>query len=216
MLVYPVEGGFVRYTEAYQAGVAQSHRIDAAEVIGLAIEVRLCAGNGGRRDHIYKAIGMLIDLTDARFGGLGGDQKDEFQSVTVGDRLVFRQVIGHGQIGDDHAIDSYPTAFAAEMLETKLHNGIQITHHHQRDVDVGTHGGELLEELAQGHAVLQGMVTRLLDDQAIGQWIGKGNADLHQIDRLRLQGFEHWKGIGQLRETCGEIDRQDIVFFRLK
>ena len=60
------EGLLVADTEADHTGIAQVHRVDATEILLFGIvETLLGTCDGGRRNHIDEAVGIVVDKADA-------------------------------------------------------------------------------------------------------------------------------------------------------
>ena len=56
--------------------------------------------------------------------------------MAIGDFLVIGDIIGVRQVGDDHSVYAGLYATGAEFLETVLHDGVQVAHQDDRDLDV--------------------------------------------------------------------------------
>jgi len=175
--------------EANHAGIAEVHGVDAAEV-GLlgVVEGLLGAGDGGRRDHVDEAVGVLVDEADAFFAGLGRDEHDDSKVVAVGDGLDEVLVIVERQVGDNHAADATLDTTLTKGLDAVVENGIEIAHEDDGDVHVVLDGLQLGEKFGKRHTIFEGLSGGALDNGTIGQRVAEGDADLDEIDAATLHG----------------------------
>ena len=134
-----VLGGFqglgIRDAKADHTGITQVHGVDLTEIsLLLVIETFLGTGDRGRRHHVDKTIGMVVDESDSFLAGLRGDEHDDTQVVLVGNGLDLVQIVIEGQVGDDGAADTGLDTTLTEGLDAIMQDGIQITHQHQRNL----------------------------------------------------------------------------------
>ena len=204
-----LEGLGVRDAEAYHAGVAEVHGVDAAEV-GLlgVVEALLGTGYGGGGDHVDEAVGVVVDEADAVVGGLGGDEHDDAEVVLVGDGLHLSEVVVEGEVGDDHAGDAGFGAALAEGLDAVVEDGVEVAHENQGDVDVDLDGFQLVEELGKGHAVLEGLRGGCLDDGAVGEGVAEGDADLDEVNASFLHRQDDVTGAVEGGTAGAEVEAE--------
>ena len=69
-----------------------------------------------------------------------------------------------------------------------MENGIEVAHHHKRDLHLVLDGCKLREERLEVHAVLQGLRSGALDDRTVGQGVAKGDAHLDHRNASTLHG----------------------------
>ena len=138
---------FVRDAKTYHAGIAQVHGIDATEVLLLLFVERLLGTRGGsRRDHIDKAVGMLIDEADALLAGFRCDEHDNTDVILVSGRFDTLQLIIEGQVRDDDTANATFYTRLTERVNAVLHDGVQIAHQHEWDLYFVLDGFQLAEE----------------------------------------------------------------------
>ena len=66
MLPCTLQGLTVGDAEAYHAGIAKMHAVDAGKVGQLGfVKLLLCTRDTGRGYHVDKSVGMLIDKADS-------------------------------------------------------------------------------------------------------------------------------------------------------
>ena len=186
-----LEGIAIADAKADKAGIAEVHGLDAPE-ISLLVLVESPLRTGSRRagNHVDEATRVGIDFADALLGSFRGDEHNHPQVVSVGHGFVFREVFGEGEVGDDDAVNPGLAATFAEMLEAILHDGIEVTHQDDRNVNLRTHLFQLAEEEAEAHSVAQGLCRSLLDDRAVRHRVGEGDADFNHVDSRLLEGLE--------------------------
>ena len=131
---------------------------------------------------------MVVDEADALFAGLGRDEHDDAQVVAVGDGLDGLQIVGKGEVGDDHARHTGIGTRLAERLDAIVQDGVQIAHQDEWDVHLVLDGLELLQQQAHRHAVAECLGGGGLDDGTVGQRVAEGDADLNEVDATALHG----------------------------
>ena len=71
-----LKGSRIRDTEANQAGIAELHGSHPLKILGLLRgNIRLGTGDCIGRNHVDKAVGMLVHLPNSLIGGLRRDQE---------------------------------------------------------------------------------------------------------------------------------------------
>ena len=186
-----LEGIAIADAKADKTGIAEVHGLDTPEISLLVlVESPLCTGSRRAGYHVDEATRVGIDFADALLGCLRGDEHNHPQVVSVGHGFVFREVFGEGEVGDDDAVNPGFAATFAEMLEAILHDGIEIPHQDDRNVNLRTHLFQLAEEEAEAHAVAQGLCRSLLDDRAVCHRVGERDSDFNHVDAGLLLGME--------------------------
>lgn len=70
---------------------------------------------------------------------------------------------------------------------------------------------QLAEQLAESHAVTQGLGGGILDDRAICHGVAEGDADFYHIDALRFEGADNVYGVVGFRVSGTEINGKNSV-----
>ena len=159
---------------------------------------------------------MGIDQTDTFFRCFGRNQHHHLHVVLFCRLLIVRQVIGKGQIGNNHPVYSAFGTRTAKVFEPVLHDRVEVPHQYQRYIYLFAYIPQLVEQHPQRHAVAQGTGRRLLNNRTVGHGVRKRNPYLHQIDSLLLQCLQDTGGIVQVRITCGKVNRQNIILSGFK
>lgn len=113
----------------------------------LAIEIFLGTGSSSAGYHIDEAVGMFVDFTDTGFAGFGGDEHNDTDIVTVGNRFIRFFVIFEGKIGNNNAVDATFYTFLTESLEPEFHDRVEIAHQNEGNTDIATDIAELLKQI---------------------------------------------------------------------
>ena len=189
------KGLLVADAEANHAWVAEVHAVDMVEVSELGIaEAALCAGDAGGADHIDEAIGMLIDEADALLAGFRSNHHDDADIVLIGDRLNYLEIVIERKVGNDGSADSALYAALEELLDAIVHDGVEIAHENERDIDFILDGFELTKEGFDGHAVFQSLGTCALDNGSICQRVAEGDTYFYHIDALAFHRLDYIAG----------------------
>ena len=189
------KGLLVADAEANHAWVAEVHAVDMVEVSELGIaEAALCAGDAGGADHIDEAIGMLIDEADALLAGFRSNHHDDTDIVLIGDRLNYLEIIIERKVGDDGSADSALYTALEELLDAIVHDGVEIAHENERNIDFILDGLELTKEGFDGHAVFQSLGTCALDNGSICQRVAEGDTYFYHIDALAFHRLDYIAG----------------------
>ena len=198
--------------ESYHARRVQLHGFDAAEVGQfLLVEVFLCAGNGCRRYHIDKTVGVVIDEPYALLARFGGDEHNHLYAVCLGRSLEIIHEILERQVGNDDTVDATFPAAAAEVFEPELHDGIEIPHQNERNGYFPTNTFELVEEPFQAHAVAQGAGGSLLYHGAVGHGVAERNTYLYHVDAVLFESFDDRAGAVECRVPGAEVDGEYLT-----
>ena len=206
------EGLGVGDAETDHTGIAQVHRIDAAEVFLFGIvEGFLRTSDGGGGHHVDEAVGMVVDETDALLAGLGGDEHDDAQVVAIGDGFHDVQVVVEGEVGDDGSADTCLNTRLAELLDAVVQDGVEVAHQHEGNFYLVLDGCELGEEFAEGHTVSKGLCGGRLDDGTIGQRVAERDAYLNHRDASALHRQDDVGGAFEGGTTGTEIERQEFL-----
>ena len=124
---------------------------------------------------------MRIDLPDAFFAGFRRDEHNHVDAVLLCNGLIAFQVILIRKVGNNHAVDAACLTLPAEILETILHDGVQVAHQYQRDADICADLFQLAEELAERHTVAQGLCGCVLNDGAVGHRVAERDTDFNHL-----------------------------------
>ncbi len=130
--------------------------------------------------------------------------------------FVSFQIVAHRQIGYNHAVDANALTFDTEIFKTKLHNRIQVAHHHQWDFNFRANVGQLLEKFSDAHAVFERFSTALLYHRPIGHGVGKWNANFYHVHTVSLQCFDGGYRVVQFWKSGGDVNGEYVFVFCLK
>ena len=195
------------------------HRMNLVEVglLGL-VELLLCTSDGCRRNHIDESRSVVVDETDTFFGRFGRDEHDDAQVVMVGDGLEVLHIVLEGKVGNDDTIDTHTNTFLAELLEPKLHDGVEIAHEDERKIvsyptfrRTSANTFELREELTKGHTVAQRLGGCILDNRPIGHRVAERNADLDHGDAVLLHSVQDLSSTFKRGGTRTEVETQQFL-----
>ena len=133
---------------------------------------------------------MFINQADTFFTGFRSDEHDDSHILFLGYGTIFLHIIFERQVGDNHPVDSRLPASAAEILESILHDGIEISHQHQRNLYFFTDIFQLVEKKFQCHAVFQGAGGGVLDNGTVSHRVTERNADFNHVNPFFFQDFD--------------------------
>ena len=179
------------------------------------VEGFLRPGNGGGGHHIDEAVGVIVDKTDALLTGLGGDEHDDAQVVTIGDGFHDVQIVVEGQVGDDGSADTSLNATFAKGLDTVVQDGVEIAHQHEGDFYMVLDGCELGEEFAEGHTVPESLRGSTLDDGTIGQRVAERDAYLNHGDASTLHRQDDIGSAFEGGAAGTEIERKEFFILAI-
>ena len=189
------KGLLVADAEANHARVAEVHAVDMVEVSELGIaEAALGSRDAGGADHIDEAIGMLVDEADALLAGFRSNHHDDTDIVLIGDRLNYLEIVIERKVGNNGSADSALYTALEELLDAIVHDGVEIAHENERDIDFILDGLELTEEGLDGHAVFQRLGTCALDNGSISQRVTEGDTYFYHIDALAFHRLDYIAG----------------------
>ena len=77
-------------------------------------------------------------------------------------------------------------------------------------------GLQLGEKRRQGHAVLQGRGSCILNDGAIGHGVAERNAHLNHVNATLLEGENHVGGSVEGGCSGTEIEREELAVFKIR
>ena len=143
------------------------------------------SGDAGVGDEVEKFAGVAGDHGDPLRSVRGSDEIDEAESRLLDHRLV-GLCLFERKVGNDEAVDSGCFRLRDEPLHSLMVEGVEIAHPEGIDHRSDLPGN--VEELLQAKAPLQRPEVGTLDDGAVGDGIGKGNAQLQGIDPRFGQG----------------------------
>ena len=166
---------------------------------------------GCRRDHVNEAVRVLVYQPDTFFTGFRSDQHDDLEAILLGNGTEFCLVILEGKVWNDHSVNAAFPAAPAEVLETVLHDGVQISHQYRRDSDLAADIGQLAEEFFQGHSVVKGLGCGLLDNRTVGHRVTERDSYFYHLAPFLIQSTDDF-GCTFQRGTAGtEVNRQEIA-----
>ncbi|EGF51224.1 hypothetical protein HMPREF9446_03605 [Bacteroides fluxus YIT 12057] len=154
---------------------------------------------------------MGINFADTGFIGFGSDEHDDPYVTFPGNGLVTFFVILEGEVGDDDTVDAAFGTLPAEILETELHDGVEVAHEDERDVDVTANVLQLFEKEAEGHAVPEGAGGGVLDDDAVSHRVAERDADFYHVDSVLFKGTDNIGCTFQVRTAGTEVYGQQIL-----
>ena len=182
----------------------------------LAIEIFLGTGSSSAGHHIDEAVGMFVDFADTSLAGFGGDEHDDTDVVTVGNRFIRFFVILERKIGNNNAVDTTFYAFLTESLEPEFHDRVEIPHQDERNTDIATDIAELLKQNTQRHTVAKSTRGSFLDNNAVSHRVTEGNTDFNRMDPIAFEGADDVGSTFQGWTTSTEVDGQQVFRAVLK
>ena len=159
---------------------------------------------------------MFVDFADASLAGFGGDEHDDTDVVTVGNRFIRFFVIFEGKIGNNNAVDTTFYAFLTESLEPEFHNRVEIPHQDKRNTDIATDIAELLKQNTQRHTVAESTGSSFLNNDAVSHRVTEGNTDFNRMDPIAFEGTDDVGSTFQGWATGTEVDGQQVFRAVLK
>ena len=133
---------------------------------------------------------MFINQADTFFAGFRSDEHNDFHSLFLGYGTILFHIIFERQVGNNHSVDSGLPAGAAEILKAILHNRIEVSHQHQRNLYLFADLFQLVEKQLQCHTVLQGAGGGVLYNRSVGHRVAEWNTDFNHVNPFFLQGFD--------------------------
>ena len=119
----------VRNAKTDELRIAQLHLMQTLEVSLFGIrEGLLRTSNRGRTYSIDKAVGLGINLANARLGCFGRDEKDNLQPVLLRRGLIFCDELVERKVGNDKAVNAYCLTLLTKVFKTKVKNRIELAH----------------------------------------------------------------------------------------
>ena len=211
------EGLPVADAEAYHPRVAEVHGVYLLEIrLFGSIEVFLCPGGCRTGHHVDKSVRMGVYLADALLARLGRNEHNDFYPVLFGQCPVVLFVFQERQVGDDDPVDAAPHALLTEMFEAELQDGVQVAHQHEGDMHVASDIGQLAEEQAKGHAVVQGAGGGFLYDHPVGHGVAEGYAYFYHSHAVALEGADNVGCPVQGRAAGAEVNGKQILGIAFK
>lgn len=95
----------------------------------------------------------------------------------------------------------------AEILESVLHDGVEVTHEYEWNFHVVAYPRKLGEKDLQRHTVVQGLRCRVLYDGAVGHRVAERYAYLYHVDTILFKVFYDFPGPVESRISGTEVYR---------
>ena len=153
---------------------------------------------------------MFVDFTDTGLAGFGGDEHDDAEVVTVGNRFIRFFVILEGKIGDNDTVDATFYAFLTEGFEAEFHDRVEIAHQDERNTDIAADIAELFKQNTQRHTVAKSARGSLLDNDAVGHGVTEWNADFDRVDTIAFKSADDVGSAFQSWATGTEVNGQQV------
>ena len=159
---------------------------------------------------------MLIDFADTGFAGFGGDEHDDTDVVTVGNRFIRFFVIFEGKIGNNNAVDTTFYAFLTESFEPEFHDRVEIAHQDERNTDIATDIAKLFKQNTQRHTIAKSTGGSFLYNDAVSHRVTERNTDFNRMDSIAFEGTDDVGSTFQGWATGTKVDGQQIFRAVLK
>ena len=155
-------------------------------------EVLLHAGDAFAGDIIDESGGRGDEGADAGFGGGGSDENDPSQVASRG--KVVGGFLG-GKVEKEESIGAGSDGIGFKLLPAVGENRVVVGKENERDVAFFVpEPFDEFQDSGQGGAGFEGALATKLVDDAVGQGIGKGNAEFDQVGASFCQGGDQSGG----------------------
>jgi len=155
-------------------------------------EVLLHSGDAFAGDIVDESGGRGDEGADAGFGGGGGDEDDPSQVATRG--KVVGGFLG-GKVEKEKSVGADSDGIGFKLLPAIGENRVVVGEENERDVAfLVAQPFDEFQYAGQGGARFEGSLATELVDNAVGQRIGKGNAEFDQVGTSFCQGGDQSGG----------------------
>ena len=98
----------------------------------------------------------------------------------------------------------------AEILETILHDGVQVAHQYQRNTDICADFLQLAEEFSERHSVAQGLCGCVLNDRTVGHRVTERDTYFYHLYSLSVPEVRMTSAVpSRVGATGTEINGKD-------
>ena len=162
------------------------------------IQVGAHPGNAGHTHEVGEAAAGGMNPGHAFGWGGGSHQQHQIQPMASGDLgelFAFLQ----GEVGHHQSGGAGRGGIAAEGVHAPVEQGVAVGEQHHRHGELAFEAGEHLQHLCGGGGGGEGAACGGLDHRTIRQGIAVGNAELHHVGPMGLEGEQGGAGGGQIR-----------------